>query len=63
VEVHARRRQRLRAVELDQLCREPGHRAQLAAAQAAVAADWGQLDARSNERLAKLCGELIGAAL
>jgi hypothetical protein len=48
--------------ELDRLCREPERRARLAAAQAAVAADWGELDGRSTERLAALCGELIGAA-
>jgi hypothetical protein len=47
---------------LERLCGDPSHRAGLAAAQETVAADWGELDGRSAERLAALCAGLSGLA-
>jgi hypothetical protein len=44
--------------ELERLCAGRDAREKLAAAQAAVAADWGELDGRARERLAALCAEL-----
>jgi len=47
---------------LARLCRGPAERSRLAAAQATVAGDWGELDGHCSARLAALCGELIGTA-
>ena len=45
--------------ELDRMCGDAGARASLGEAQRSVAADWGVLDGRAQERLAALAAQLI----